>query len=109
MAIRARLHAAGIRYRVDTRLEPDLRARGDIVWKGRKLVVFVDGCFWHRCPLHSTSAKSNAQWWREKIDANFARDRSTDDILTERGWRVLRFWEHEDPDAVVSRILDTLK
>ena len=48
MLVRRELHARGIRFRVDVKLENGLRTRGDIVWRGLKLVVFVDGCFWHR-------------------------------------------------------------
>jgi len=104
LAVRQRLHAAGVRYRVDVRLEHDLRVRGDIVWAGLRVVAFIDGCYWHGCPLHTTSPKANARWWRAKLDDNIARDRWADTVLTSRGWRVLRFWEHEDPDRVVSKI-----
>jgi DNA mismatch endonuclease (patch repair protein) len=59
------------------------------------LAVFVDGCYWHRCPEHHIPAKRNAAWWASKLDANVARDRATDEILVGGGWCVLRFWEHE--------------
>src|SRR6478752_732050 len=95
LAVRRLLHAYGVRYRVDAKLEPGLRVRGDIVWRGRKIVVFVDGCFWHGCPVHATAPKANADWWREKLDANIARDKRTNAELIERGWKVMRFWEHE--------------
>jgi DNA mismatch endonuclease (patch repair protein) len=106
--IRRLLHAAGFRFRIDTVLEPDLRARGDIVWRGRKLVVFVDGCFWHGCPEHATQPKANADWWREKLAGNVARDRRTDAELIARGWRVLRYWEHERPADVVQDLARAL-
>jgi DNA mismatch endonuclease (patch repair protein) len=106
--IRRLLHAAGFRFRVDTILEPDLRARGDIVWRGRKTVVFVDGCFWHGCPEHATQPKANADWWREKLAGNVTRDRRTDAELTARGWRVLRYWEHERPTDVVQDLIRAL-
>ena len=92
MSVRRELHAAGVRYRVDVRPEPDMRTRGDIVWRGRKVVVFLDGCFWHRCPEHSTTPKNNSAWWTDKIEANVQRDRKVDEQLRERGWLVLRFW-----------------
>jgi DNA mismatch endonuclease (patch repair protein) len=104
LEIRRRLHAAGLRYRVDVRLEADLRVRGDIVWAQDRVVVFVDGCYWHGCPLHGTAPKANAAWWRSKLDENVARDRRVDRTLDERGWLVLRFWEHEDPGQVASAI-----
>jgi DNA mismatch endonuclease (patch repair protein) len=106
--VRRLLHAAGIRFRVDARLEPDLRVRGDIVWRGRKVVVFVDGCFWHGCPRHATQPKANADWWRDKLAANVARDRRTDAELAARGWRVLRYWEHEPPTEVATDLLRAL-
>lgn len=109
LEVRRRLHARGVRYRVDVRPESDLRLRGDLVWKGRRLVVFIDGCYWHGCPLHRTHPKANAEWWQEKIEANVARDRRHDRALRERGWRVLRFWEHEDADAVVDAIVAALE
>lgn len=104
LAIRRELHRRGIRFRVDVRPEPALRVRGDIVWKVRRLVVMIDGCFWHGCPIHATSPKNNAEWWSEKIAANIQRDRRTDRELLERGWTVIRFWEHEDPVVVVDAI-----
>lgn len=104
LAVRKALHHRGIRFRVDVRPEPDLRMRGDLVWRGRKVVVMIDGCFWHGCPIHGTSPKNNAQWWREKIGANVERDRRHDVELRQRGWMVMRFWEHEDPVGVAEQI-----
>lgn len=104
LAVRRRLHATGVRYRVHAKLESDLRVRGDIAWVGLKVVVFIDGCYWHGCPLHATAPKANAVWWRRKLDDNVSRDRRTDTVLRERGWTVLRFWEHEDPAAVATMI-----
>jgi DNA mismatch endonuclease (patch repair protein) len=106
--VRRLLHSAGVRFRVDAKLEPDLRVRGDIVWRGRKVVVFVDGCFWHGCPEHATQPKANADWWRDKLAANVARDRRTDAELVARGWRVLRYWEHEPATRVAADLLRAL-
>ncbi|AVM65836.1 very short patch repair endonuclease [Dietzia sp. oral taxon 368] len=104
MAVRRLLHAAGIRYRVDFRPLPDQRFRVDIGWRNRKLAVFIDGCFWHGCPDHGTLPKNNREWWSDKLRANAQRDRRTDELLRARGWTVLRYWEHEDPDHVASTI-----
>jgi len=104
LAVRQRLHALGYRYRVDHRPLPDLRARGDLVFTRARVVVFVDGCFWHRCPQHATSPRHNGAWWQAKLDANVARDRATDRRLADAGWRVVRIWEHEAPDAAVATI-----
>lgn len=108
MQLRRRLHAAGHRFRVDYRLEPSLRVRGDIVFTRKKVVVFVDGCFWHGCPEHATQPKNNAEWWQAKLAANVARDRRADRELAERGWRVLRVWEHEDLDIAADRVASQL-
>ena len=62
-----------------------------------EVAVFVDGCFWHSCPEHLSVPKANREWWTEKLRRNVERDRATDEHLTSLGWRVLRFWEHEDP------------
>jgi DNA mismatch endonuclease (patch repair protein) len=102
--VRRLLHAAGVRFRVDAKLEPDLRIRGDIVWRGRKVVVFLDGCFWHGCPTHATQPKANADWWREKLVTNIIRDLQTDAELAARGWTVLRYWEHEAPADVAADV-----
>jgi DNA mismatch endonuclease (patch repair protein) len=57
--------------------------------------VFVDGCFWHGCPLHFLSPKTHSSWWEEKIQDNRARDERQQRQLEERGWVVVRLWEHE--------------
>jgi len=109
IAIRRALHAMGLRYRVNALVVPGLRRRGDIVFSRRKVAVFVDGCFWHRCPIHATDPKANAEWWAEKLDRNVTRDRETDAQLASEGWRVIRVWEHEDPLASAERIACLVK
>lgn len=109
IALRRRLHARGHRYRVDFRLEPSLRCRGDIVFTRRKVVVFIDGCFWYGCPEHATKPVNNAAWWASKIEANVARDRRNARVLEELGWVIVRVWEHEDLGLAMSRIEQALK
>lgn len=104
LAIRREVWRRGLRYRVDAAPIPGLRRRADLVFTKAHVAVYVDGCFWHRCPLHATSPKSNSEWWREKLDANVRRDRDTDRRLTEAGWNVIRIWEHEDAIAGADRI-----
>jgi DNA mismatch endonuclease, patch repair protein len=94
----------GLRYRVDVRPIAELRRRADIVFPKERVAVFVDGCFWHGCPEHATTPRANRSWWVEKLAANRRRDRDTDRRLTEAGWTVSRFWEHEDPLEVATRI-----
>lgn len=71
--------------------------------------MFVDGCFWHRCPHHATTPARNRAWWQEKLAANVARDRDTDRRLRAEGWLVLRFWEHEDPSEAARTILQAVR
>lgn len=104
--LRRLLHAAGLRFRVD--YAPDrarLRRRADIVFTRLRIAVFVDGCFWHGCPQHFVAPVANADYWKSKIDRNRARDRETTSQLTEAGWLVLRFWEHQDPTDAVETVI----
>ncbi|MEU2068658.1 very short patch repair endonuclease [Streptomyces anulatus] len=104
VAVRKLLHAAGYRFRVNARV-PDMPRRTiDIAFTRAKVAVMIDGCFWHGCPVHATQPKSNAQWWREKLDRNMARDRETTEHLAAAGWTVLRFWEHATPEGVAKLV-----
>lgn len=67
----------------------------DFVFRGPRLAVFVDGCFWHGCPRHETKPRNNAAYWRKKFARNKARDGLVTRTLHKSGWRVLRIWEHE--------------
>lgn len=104
IALRRELHRRGLRYWVDRPPLPRLRRRADVVFPRVHLAVYVDGCFFHGCPEHATWPRHNAQFWRDKIEANQARDRDTDCRLEEAGWQVVRAWEHEDPVDVADRI-----
>ncbi|MDV7244457.1 MULTISPECIES: very short patch repair endonuclease [Rhodococcus] len=109
IAIRKLVHAAGLRYRVDVSPLPNLRRRADVVFRPTRVAIFIDGCFWHGCPIHGVRpTKSNRQYWKEKIVRNQARDRDTDERLAKEGWIVIRVWEHEDPLLVAQRILRTV-
>ena len=72
-----------------------LPGRPDFVFPGRRVAVFVDGCFWHGCPKHGTQPKQNAEFWERKLAANRKRDRLVGRELRGRGWRVVRIWEHD--------------
>ncbi|MBD0841860.1 very short patch repair endonuclease [Streptomyces sp. TRM68416] len=104
VAVRRLLHAAGMRYRVNVPVPGMPRRTIDVVFPKAKIAVFMDGCFWHGCPEHATQPKSNAEWWRQKLDRNMARDVETTEHLTTAGWEVLRFWEHEVPEVVARRV-----
>jgi DNA mismatch endonuclease (patch repair protein) len=105
LQVRRGLHARGHRFRVNRRLLPDHQFRGDIVWSGKRIAVFLDGCFWHGCPIHGTKPKSNGDWWEAKINGNRERDQRADELLRQRGWTVLRFWEHDEPRTIVNSIV----
>jgi DNA mismatch endonuclease (patch repair protein) len=104
VALRSRLHGAGLRYRIHQRPLPGLRREADIVFRRAKVAVFVDGCFWHGCPLHSTQPKRNNDFWVAKIEGNSARDRATDEALREAGWLPVRVWEHVSPDEAAATV-----
>ncbi len=87
-----------------------LIVRPDFVFPNLRLAVFVDGCFWHGCPLHATEPKGNAAFWRRKFATNKARDRLVTRTLRRNGWRVLRIWEHElkKPALVIAKVRKAL-
>ncbi|WP_457109809.1 very short patch repair endonuclease [Marmoricola sp. URHA0025 HA25] len=86
LAIRRLVHAAGLRYRVDVRPLPDLNRRADMVFIRQRVAVFIDGCYWHGCPEHGTSARTNADYWSAKIGRNIERDLDTTRRLANGGW-----------------------
>jgi len=104
LALRRILHARGFRYRVDRQVLKGRRRRADIVFPTERVAVFVDGCFWHGCPEHGTLPKANRDWWTEKLRANRARDRDTNEELEAAGWAVVRAWEHEEAASVADRV-----
>lgn len=109
LAVRRLIHQAGLRYRVDYRVEPMVRTRVDIAFTKQRVAVFIDGCFWHRCPEHGTMPKQNFDYWRPKLEGNVRRDVATNEGLGALGWSVLRFWEHESPAEVANRIIEVVR
>ena len=99
--LRRTMHRMGLRFRLHPK---DLPGRPDIALPNARIAVFVDGCFWHGCPLHGTAPKNNEQWWRNKIATNVARDRVKDGQLQRMGWLVIHVWEHDDPEAAAAEI-----
>lgn len=100
--VRRALFTSGLRYRKQVPVPDRKRRTIDIAFPGAKLAVFIDGCFWHGCPEHRSKPKHNHEWWRAKLEGNRQRDVETDQILVEKGWKVMRFWEHDDPATVAS-------
>jgi DNA mismatch endonuclease (patch repair protein) len=107
LALRRELHRRGLRYRVDYPILP--RRRADIAFTRARVAVFVDGCFWHGCPLHHTVAVSNATFWASKVLANRRRDLDTNTRASAHGWRVIRLWEHEDVATAADRVEAALR
>lgn len=106
--LRRRLHAMGRRFYVDRSPIRGMRSRADLVFPKLRVAVFVDGCFWHGCPIHATAPKNNAGWWRAKLDSNRARDSRVTQQLIDGGWTVVRAWEHEDVAEAAARVVDAL-
>jgi len=104
LQLRRELHRRGRRFRVDMAPLPGLRRRADIVFTRQRVAVYVDGCFWHACPVHRTVPRHNRQWWVAKLEANETRDRDTDRRLREAGWRVVRVWEHQIATAAADEV-----
>lgn len=109
LAVRSELHRRGLRFRKDLSLRvPGRVVRPDVVFTRARLAVFIDGCFWHRCPEHGNVPKANGAYWRPKLERNVVRDRVVDAALGGMGWRVVRVWEHEAPAVVADRVLAVL-
>lgn len=103
IALRRSLFHQGLRYR----LHPRLPGRPDLVFVRERVAVFVDGCFWHRCPKHATAPATNAAFWASKLQGNVVRDTTVNRALRHDGWLVLRFWEHavrRHPERTADRI-----
>lgn len=104
IALRRELHAIGLRYRINYAALPGVRRRPDVVFTAVRVAVFIDGCFWHRCPEHAVAPKNNAAWWSDKLQHTVDRDRDTDLCFTTAGWLVVRIWEHEPACDAAARI-----
>ncbi|MGQ0623120.1 MAG: very short patch repair endonuclease [Sporichthyaceae bacterium] len=104
LELRSAVHALGLRYRVGVRPIKAVRRTADLVFTRARVAVFLDGCFWHGCSVHHTVARTNADYWADKVVRNRQRDRDTDDMLNRAGWTVLRIWEHDDPQEAARRV-----
>lgn len=83
----------------------------DFTFRKQRVVIFVDGCFWHGCPMHSNMPVNNRTFWEKKLGANKRRDRLVTATLRGQGWLVLRIWEHElakDSEKCVLKIKSLL-
>ena len=90
------------------RRKQPLFGKPDFVFRKQRVAVFVDGCFWHACPLHGTMPKTNTEFWVAKISKNQLRDQLVNETLTKKGWMVLRIWEHELRKKNAPQLLEKL-
>lgn len=103
--LRSHLHARRLRYRKDLRIDlPQGHVRPDIVFTRGKVAVFVDGCFWHGCPVHGRQPKTNEWYWGPKLARNIERDAAVVLWLQAAGWSAIRIWEHADMAHEADRI-----
>jgi DNA mismatch endonuclease (patch repair protein) len=95
------------------RLHWNVPGRPDIAYPGRKVAIFVNGCFWHRCPTCALSMpKSNTDFWTKKFERNVARDAEKRRLLEDSGWMVITVWEcgiHKDIKTVTDTVLIHLR
>lgn len=82
----------GLRFRKNVK---KLKGKPDIAIQKYKIIIFIDSCFWHGCPIHFTRPKSNLEYWDKKILRNKERDEEINQYYIEKGWHLKRIWEHE--------------
>ena len=102
-------HKVGYRYR---KHYLGLPGKPDIAFPARKIAVFIDGCFWHGCRLHSRVPLSNISYWKKKLKRNQLHDKEMNRAIRKRGWRVVRIWEHQakkKPEQAIGKIMRVLK
>lgn len=112
LLLRRALHAAGARFRLHRRIAQGCTP--DVVLPGRRIAVFVDGCYWHSCPIHGRRTPftgPNAALWEEKMRRNRERDERSTELAREAGWTVVRVWEchvKESPEDAAARVLSAV-
>ena len=94
------------------RIHYNLLGKPDIVFTKKKIAIFIDGCFWHKCPIDFQEPETRKEFWMKKINSNVERDERNTRQLQKDGWTVMRFWEHEvrkKPEDVLGKILSSLQ
>jgi DNA mismatch endonuclease (patch repair protein) len=107
LQLRKAIWNKGLRFRLHARLP----GTPDLTFPRSKVALFIDGCFWHGCPIHGVRPKTNRAFWAKKLKENLARDERTNLELKRAGWKVIRCWEHDVEqrlDRVVTKIGRTL-
>ena len=103
------LRSSRFTFEENVRVVPDLTTKPDIVFRRRRVAVYLDGCFWHSCPHHSSPPRSNSGFWEEKLSRNVERDQANTKALQERGWKVIRLWGHQSTDEMFRTVERALK
>ena len=109
LKLRKLLYANGIR---GYRIHYDLPGKPDIVFVKKKIAVFIDGCFWHKCPVCFQEPETRKEFWTKKIHSNIERDKKVNEQLREDDWTIIRIWEHDvrkTPDKIIEKIIEILK
>lgn len=107
--LRKMLYARGLR---GYRLHYNLPGKPDIIFTKKKIAVFIDGCFWHKCPICFQEPETRKEFWMKKIQSNVERDEKVNELLKTDGWNVIRFWEHDvrkKPVEIVIKISEILE
>lgn len=95
----------GVRFRKNVK---SLKGKPDIAIKKYKVVIFIDSCFWHACPIHGTRPKSNTEYWDKKLERNKERDLEINRYYQDLGWNILRIWEHEIKEDMEKAVFKAL-
>ncbi|RLT91262.1 MULTISPECIES: very short patch repair endonuclease [unclassified Ketobacter] len=98
--LRKALWRMGWRYRINNKLP----GKPDLIYPSLKVAIFIDGCFWHKCPKHYQAPKSRASFWEKKIQGNVTRDQRNNELLQSDGWLVVRVWEHEIKESLTDTV-----
>lgn len=98
----------GVRYRKNVK---NLPGKPDVAIKKYKIAIFLDSCFWHKCPIHFKQPKSNQDYWDKKIQRNVEHDKKINEYYSANGWHILRIWEHqlkrkEEQAQTINEIID---
>ena len=99
----------GLRFRKN---DKSLFGKPDISIKKYKIVIFIDSCFWHSCPIHGNMPKTNVEYWEKKLNKNIRRDLEVNQYYKEKGWNVLRIWEHnikKDFQNTIEQIIEFIR
>jgi DNA mismatch endonuclease (patch repair protein) len=106
--LRKLLWSRGIR---GYRIHHNLLGKPDIVFTKKRVAIFIDGCFWHKCPVCFQEPETRKEFWMKKIQSNIDRDAKVDEQLKNNGWTVIRIWEHEirkEPEKAIKKIIALL-